>query len=312
MGSLSRVFEQVARHLRLQPGRWESEGVRVPVTPGGRRAAPLALPALRRVLSAAAMSAAAAVEREGSAHPELLVEVDLKHQGLEAEEIAEWTRSASSADICPGRWPLGLAIRRLDLGSNRLGDGGAGMLAGCLATDRTMRELSVAANNIGDAGAAALAAALRTNAGLTTLDLSSNRVGSKVAPLVPSLAALRVALDGYCTPGDTTAWLCGTCNCFDGWQGARALGAALAKGVNTMVQELRLADNLAVFACATRAEPHPIARPLLTLSNQPRCRCWRAKLAGARSSAAASLVTGALPARLAGPRLAGPAVLDTG
>ena len=79
-----------------------------------------------------------------------------------------------------------------------------------------------------------------------------------------------------------------------------------------MVQELRLADNLAVFAWATRAEPHPIARPLLILSNQPRCRCWRARLAGARSSAAASLATGAMPARLAGPRLAGPAVLDTG
>jgi hypothetical protein len=149
------------------------------------------------------MSAAAAVEREGSAHPELLVEVDLKHQGLEAEEVAEWTRWASSADICPGRWPLGLAICRLDLGSNRLGNGGAGMLAGCLATDRTMRELSLAANNIGDAGAAALAAALCTNAGLTAIDLSGNRVGSKV---VPSLAALRVALGGYCTPGDTTAW----------------------------------------------------------------------------------------------------------
>ncbi|XP_068732911.1 protein NLRC3-like [Montipora capricornis] len=59
----------------------------------------------------------------------------------------------------------------------RIGDGGAAILADAMATNSTVTLLDLSFNEVGDSGAAALAKAIEVNSTLTELDLSRNRIG---------------------------------------------------------------------------------------------------------------------------------------
>lgn len=93
-------------------------------------------------------------------------------------------------------------VRRLYLGGNGIGPGGASALADVLRHNPSVRALLLSANRLGDAGAAALADGLRANRTLETLGLAANGIGP--AGMSAVLAAARdhpslVKLDlGYC------------------------------------------------------------------------------------------------------------------
>ena len=69
------------------------------------------------------------------------------------------------------------ALTTLDLGSNGVGDAGAGALARALETNATLVMLVLSENRVGDAGARALVKGLEKNTTLETLEMSDNRFG---------------------------------------------------------------------------------------------------------------------------------------
>ncbi|KAG2437369.1 hypothetical protein HXX76_006024 [Chlamydomonas incerta] len=111
------------------------------------------------------------------------VECDLSCEALESHHMV---LVMAVLLMCPG-------LRCLRLDGNKLGDGGAALLALGMAGNTGLRELTLSRNSIRAAGARSLARCLDTNSGLRRLDLSGQRLEGLGAAGADALAqALRL------------------------------------------------------------------------------------------------------------------------
>eukprot|EP00198_Chlamydomonas_reinhardtii_P005713 XP_001695049.1 predicted protein [Chlamydomonas reinhardtii] len=111
------------------------------------------------------------------------LECDLSSEALESHHMVLVMAVLLS---CPG-------LRCLRLDGNKLGDGGAALLALGMAGNTGLRELTLSRNSIHAAGARSLARCLDTNSGLRRLDLSGQRMEGLGAAGAEALAqALRL------------------------------------------------------------------------------------------------------------------------
>ncbi|KAG2453130.1 hypothetical protein HYH02_002457 [Chlamydomonas schloesseri] len=126
---------------------------------------------------------ASAVPLSVSGDQAAAVECDLSCEALESHHMVLIMAVLLS---CPG-------LRCLRLDGNKLGDGGAALLALGMAGNTGLRELTLSRNSIRAAGARSLARCLDTNSGLRRLDLSGQRLEGLGAAGAEALAqALRL------------------------------------------------------------------------------------------------------------------------
>ncbi|KAF8057637.1 RanGAP [Scenedesmus sp. PABB004] len=117
---------------------------------------------------------------------------------------------AGAARLCAAlaAAPPRSSLRRLELHDCGLGDDGAALLAGALASGGAaqLRTLGLAANGIGDAGATALAQAVAKHSCLEALSIHNNSIGAAgVAALAAAVAACPALRHVDFLPGNAPA-----------------------------------------------------------------------------------------------------------